>query len=157
MGKIFVVRPPTTNILPHENYTLYGTLQEKTGITNKELQKNVEKEDINNLAEHFGSWTIFVYKPGFNLSETEITDVQDMANRYNNKMAISTALRTWLKKNPWETNRSLLQITKWIARKERLLLNWQRLVSYIPCCESHLYNYIHLAVHTAPAKKRLLY
>ncbi len=27
MGKIFVVRPPTTkttNILPHENYTLYG-------------------------------------------------------------------------------------------------------------------------------------
>ncbi len=28
VGKIFVVRPPTTkttNILPHENYTLYGT------------------------------------------------------------------------------------------------------------------------------------
>ncbi len=27
VGKIFVVRPPTmktTNILPHENYTLYG-------------------------------------------------------------------------------------------------------------------------------------
>ncbi len=29
VGKIFVVRPPTTkttNILPHDNYTLYGTL-----------------------------------------------------------------------------------------------------------------------------------
>ena len=29
VGKIFVVRPPitkTTNILPHENYTLYGTI-----------------------------------------------------------------------------------------------------------------------------------
>ncbi len=29
VGKIFVVRPPTTkttNILPHENYTLYGRL-----------------------------------------------------------------------------------------------------------------------------------
>ena len=29
MGKIFVVRPPTTkttNILPHENYPLYGIL-----------------------------------------------------------------------------------------------------------------------------------
>ena len=29
VGKIFVVRPPTTkttNILPHENYTLYGIL-----------------------------------------------------------------------------------------------------------------------------------
>ncbi len=29
VGKIFVVRPPTTkttNILPHENYTLYGSL-----------------------------------------------------------------------------------------------------------------------------------
>ena len=24
VGKIFVVRPPTTNILPHENYQLYG-------------------------------------------------------------------------------------------------------------------------------------
>ena len=24
VGKIFVVKPPTTNILPHENYTLYG-------------------------------------------------------------------------------------------------------------------------------------
>ncbi len=89
----------------------WSTLQEKTGITNKELQKNVEKEDINNLAEHFGSWRIFVYKPGFNLSETKITDVQDMANRYNNKIAISTALRIWLNKNPWETNRSLLKIT----------------------------------------------
>ncbi len=31
MGKIFVVRPPTTkttNILPHENYQLYGMLLE---------------------------------------------------------------------------------------------------------------------------------
>ncbi len=30
VGKIFVVRPPTTkttNILPHENYTLYGTFR----------------------------------------------------------------------------------------------------------------------------------
>ncbi len=25
VGKIFVVRPPTTNILPHENYPLYGS------------------------------------------------------------------------------------------------------------------------------------
>ncbi len=30
VGKIFVVRPPTTkttNILPHENYTLYGNVR----------------------------------------------------------------------------------------------------------------------------------
>ena len=27
VGKIFVVRPLTTNILPHENYPLYGSLQ----------------------------------------------------------------------------------------------------------------------------------
>ncbi len=32
VGKIFVVRPPTTktmNILPHENYTLYGIIEVK--------------------------------------------------------------------------------------------------------------------------------
>ena len=26
VDKIFVVRPPTTNILPHENYTLYSII-----------------------------------------------------------------------------------------------------------------------------------
>ncbi len=35
VGKIFVVRPPTTkttNILPHENYTLYGIALKHEGL-----------------------------------------------------------------------------------------------------------------------------
>ncbi len=91
------------------NEVFLTLLQKETNITEKQLNKKVEQQDLQNLAKLFGGWEMYVNTPGLGLTEGQIAEVRDYAFRSGNIMAVSKALSYWLNINPYHTYRLLIE------------------------------------------------
>ncbi len=87
------------------------TLKQKTGVTDTQLDQRIEQEKLWSLAGLLGSYDKFVRKPGFDLNNADIADLETIASRRNgNQQAMCEALRKWENVICDFTYRSLLEI-----------------------------------------------
>ncbi len=84
------------------------TLKQKTGVTDTQLDRTIEQEQLWSLAGLLGSYEKFI--PGFNLNNADIADLKDCAFRNGNQQAMYEALRKWENVILDFTYRSLLKI-----------------------------------------------
>ncbi|XP_064395248.1 uncharacterized protein LOC135342446 isoform X2 [Halichondria panicea] len=87
------------------------TLKQKTGVTDTQLDQRIEQEQLWSLAGLLGSYNKFVRKPGFDLNNADIADLETIASKRNgNQQAMCEALRKWGNVIRDFTYRSLLEI-----------------------------------------------
>lgn len=79
------------------NQTL-ATLQEGTGITDKQLDGRVEERHLVKLVGLFGHSERFVGVPGLELNEAQEADVKDAVIKYGHEMDTCKALTLWMKR-----------------------------------------------------------
>ncbi len=95
-------------------------LKQKTGVTDTQLDQRIEHEQLWSLAGLLGSYDKFVRKPGFDLNNADIADLETIASKRNgNQLAMCEALRKWENVIRDFTYRSLLEIL--IRRREGAL------------------------------------
>ena len=86
-------------------------LKQKTGVTDTQLDQRIEHEQLWSLAGLLGSYDKFVRKPGFDLNNADIADLETIASKRNgNQQAMCEALRKWGNVIRDFTYRSLLEI-----------------------------------------------
>ncbi len=68
-------------------------LQEEYGIDEEQLEKIIDKSDINNISKLFGKVDIFL--PGLKLLATQEADVRSEACMNGNELAVNKALDFW--------------------------------------------------------------
>ena len=89
---------------------ILDTLIEKTGITGEQLDGTVEEGHLLKLAGLFGGWEKYVGVPGLGLNEAQKADVRDAVFREGHEKGMIKALTFWLKRNPYPSYRSLIEI-----------------------------------------------
>ncbi len=68
-------------------------LQEEFGIDEEQLEKAVDKSDVNNISKFFGEVDIFL--PGLKLLATQEADVRSEARVNGSGLAVNKALNCW--------------------------------------------------------------
>ena len=89
---------------------ILDTLMEKTGITEEQLDGTVEEGHLLKLAGLFGGWEKYVGVPGLGLNEAQKADVRDTVFLGGHEKGMIKALTFWLKRNPYPSYRSLIEI-----------------------------------------------
>ncbi len=123
------------------------TLKQKTGVTDTQLDQTIEQEQLWSLAGLLGSYDKFVRKPGFDLNNADIADLETIASKRNgNQLAMYEALRKWENVIRDFTYRSLLEIllslregalADQVCRTCELLINSYNLCFHHFLCSSH--------------------
>ncbi len=91
-----------------EKHLTIVMLKEKTEATDAQLDTEIQKNHLQEIAQHFGSWEKFVVE--FKLSGAEKADVKVCVNTKGHTDGMFTALSLWIKKSPLSTYRDLLEI-----------------------------------------------
>ena len=87
---------------------LIDMLIERTKVTEAQLDTEIQRVHLQEIAKHFGSWEKFVVE--FKLTEAEKADVKVCVNTKGHENGMFTALSLWIKKRPLSTYRDLLDI-----------------------------------------------
>ena len=87
-------------------------LKSETGVTDKQLDHVIEERHTFELAAHFSDCDNYLGVPGLELTESEKVDVRTCAYtyRHGNQRGMQLALNTWIRKHPYKTHRSLVEI-----------------------------------------------
>ena len=82
-------------------------LKRETELTDNQLDANVEKADLPELAAYFDNTDDYIEKLG--LSSGQHTDVRTQAFVHGTRAGMKLALKYWMEKNPYEASyRALL-------------------------------------------------
>ena len=85
-------------------------LKQRTGITDEQLDNDVEASVLQEIAKHFGSYEKIVGPLGFNLNESQKADVRRCVNQSGQEIGMFRALTIWQTRNPSAKYRHLTDI-----------------------------------------------
>ena len=86
------------------------SLKQRTGITDKQLDSDVDARVLQEIAKHFRSCERIVGPAGFNLNESQKADVERSVNHSGQEVGMFKALTFWRKRNPSVKYQHLIEI-----------------------------------------------
>ena len=85
-------------------------LKQRTGITDEQLDSDVDASVLQEMAKHFGSYEKIVGPLGFNLEVSQKADVRRCVNQSGQEAGMFTALTFWQNRDPSVKYRRLIEI-----------------------------------------------
>ena len=85
-------------------------LKSETGVTDQQLDHVIEERHTWQLAADFSDCDNYLGHPGLGLTESEKVDVRKIAYSIGNQKGMQLALNIWIRKHPYRTYRSLVEI-----------------------------------------------
>ena len=95
---------------PFRDPLTIALLKSETGVTDLQLDHVVEERHTRELAAEFSDCDNYLGVPGLELTESEKVDVRKIASSNGNQRGMQLALNIWMKKHPYRTYRSLVEM-----------------------------------------------